>query len=60
METDRAELRDLAAQMPDKARQLAQMYEQWAARVGVRDWQELLHLGGFEKTDPARATPDRK
>jgi len=60
METDRTELRDLAAQMPDKVRQLAQMYEQWAARVGVRDWQELLHLGGFEKTDPARATPDRK
>ena len=38
MEADRTELRDLAAQEPEKVREMAALYEKWAKRVGVRKW----------------------
>ena len=51
MQTDRTELHDLADKHPEIVTRLAQMYEQWAQRVGVRDWEELLHMGGFDNPD---------
>lgn len=35
METDRTELHDLAAQNPDRVKELSALYEQWARRCGV-------------------------
>lgn len=35
---DRSELNDLAAEMPDKVAELADMWQGWADRVGVVDW----------------------
>jgi arylsulfatase len=51
METDRTELRNVAAEQPERVRDLVRMYEQWATRVGVRDWQELLRPGGFDNLE---------
>ena len=34
MEADRTEMNDLAAQYPDKVRQMATLYKAWARRVG--------------------------
>jgi arylsulfatase A-like enzyme len=36
--TDRVEMRDLAAEQPEKVRELAARYDAWAARSDVRDW----------------------
>ena len=38
LEQDRSELNDLAAEMPDKAAELAGMWDAWAERVGVIEW----------------------
>jgi arylsulfatase len=38
MGTDRLETDDLAARMPDRVAALSMLYEQWAARVGVKPW----------------------
>ncbi|MEI6950007.1 arylsulfatase [Paraflavisolibacter sp. H34] len=35
LKTDRSELRDLAAQKPQKVQQLAALYDSWATRAGV-------------------------
>jgi arylsulfatase A-like enzyme len=51
LQTDRTELRNLAAEHPERVRDLVQMYEQWTTRLGVRDWQELLRLGGFDNLE---------
>ncbi|MGH9158832.1 MAG: arylsulfatase [Vicinamibacteraceae bacterium] len=39
MQKDRTELHDLSREEPEKARELAQLYERWAARVGARPWE---------------------
>lgn len=41
---DRTELRDLAAEHPEKLRELVQAWRQWAQRCGVMNWQELQRL----------------
>ena len=38
MEADRTELNDLATKEPERVRQMAALYEQWAKHVGVRKW----------------------
>ncbi len=38
---DRTELQDLAAEHPQKLRELVQAWRQWAERCGVMNWQEL-------------------
>lgn len=38
---DRAESRDLAAQNPVKLRELTARWQEWAARCGVWEWEEL-------------------
>jgi arylsulfatase A-like enzyme len=41
LRTDRAESRNLAAQNPEKTRELAALWQEWAARCGVWEWDEL-------------------
>jgi len=41
LEADRTELHNLAAEHPDKVREMANLYKAWAARCGVMDPQEL-------------------
>lgn len=38
LESDRTELKNLASQFPEKARELARKWERWAQRVGVQPW----------------------
>lgn len=38
IEADRTEVNDLAAKQPDKVRELAARYDQWAQRRGVSPW----------------------
>ncbi len=38
---DRSELKNLAAQQPAKAQQLAAAWQQWADLVGVLPWEQL-------------------
>jgi arylsulfatase len=51
---DRAELRNLAAQHPEKARELAGVWREWAERCGVWEWDEL------QKHRQARAKAKKK
>ena len=39
LETDRTELQNLAAQHPEKVRELAAKYDAWAQNVGVVPWE---------------------
>jgi arylsulfatase len=48
LDADRTEVQDLAARYPERVRELAQLYERWAARVGVEPW---------EKMNPAKGAP---
>ncbi|MFN4261581.1 MAG: arylsulfatase [Gemmataceae bacterium] len=41
LEADRTELNDLARREPDKVKELSQLYERWAKRVGVVPWEKL-------------------
>lgn len=41
LETDRTELRDLAAAMPDRVVAMSAKYSDWARRNGVMSWDEL-------------------
>lgn len=41
MDADRSELHDLVDAYPDKVRELAGVYDVWAARCGVVDWDAL-------------------
>ncbi|MBM7566653.1 sulfatase-like hydrolase/transferase [Paenibacillus sacheonensis] len=44
IEADRTELNDLAADYPDKVRELSGLYEQWAARAGVVPREKILEI----------------
>lgn len=44
LDKDRTELNDLAAQHPDKRNELARLWQDWAARCGVMDWDALQTL----------------
>lgn len=46
METDRSELHDLAADHPERVMELAALWQEWAARCGVRPHDEILRLRG--------------
>ena len=50
METDRTELHNLASQQPEKVKELAKLYEDWAARCGVVSPE---HLPAPQKTKAA-------
>ena len=38
MDQDRTELQDLSARNPDRVREMSMLYQEWAARCGVRAW----------------------
>ena len=38
LESDRTELRDMAAEQPERARELAELYREWAKSAGVAPW----------------------
>ncbi|MPY88735.1 MAG: sulfatase-like hydrolase/transferase [Luteitalea sp.] len=44
LQRDPTEMVDLAAQHPERVRQLTHRYEGWAARVGVLPWEEVQRL----------------
>ncbi len=41
MEADRTELDDLASSQPEKVKELADLYENWAKRCGVLPWNQV-------------------
>lgn len=41
LRTDRTETRDIAAQHPEKARELATLWRNWSDRASVWEWQDL-------------------
>ncbi|WP_309398525.1 arylsulfatase [Cerasicoccus maritimus] len=41
IETDRTEMHDLAKEKSEIVAELSSLYQQWANRVGVRDWDEI-------------------
>jgi len=41
---DRSETRDLAAAHPQRVAEMAAIHQQWAARCGVRPWEEILQI----------------
>jgi arylsulfatase A-like enzyme len=48
IDSDRSELNDLAAGMPDRVREMVALYDAWAVRCGVRPWPvgDLTEDGG--------------
>ena len=42
METDRAEMNNLAAHKPEIVRELVAQWQDWANRVGVVPWDKVL------------------
>ncbi|MCK1739557.1 arylsulfatase [Bradyrhizobium sp. 139] len=44
METDRTEMNDLAAQHPERVREMTAQYQQWANRCGVIPREKILEL----------------
>jgi arylsulfatase len=52
MDADRTELHDLAAQHPDRVRDMAARYEEWAQRCGVIPREKILELMK-QQTSPA-------
>ena len=53
MATDRTELRDLALKNPDVVKTLGAQWDTWAARVGVRPWDEVEKAKGAPSVVPA-------
>jgi arylsulfatase len=41
MESDRTELHDLAAEQPEKVKELSALYQNWAERCGVLPWNQV-------------------
>ena len=65
MKADRTEQHDLAATMPDKAKELAEKWEEWAVRANARRFRfnrpanaPSLHRAGTVKTNVVQASPD--
>ena len=44
MEADRTEMHDLAAQHPDRVRDMTEQYQAWARRCGVIPREKILEL----------------
>ncbi len=53
METDRTELMDLAAEHPDRVREMAAKYDEWADRCGVIPREKILKLMHQQDSAPA-------
>jgi arylsulfatase len=51
METDRTELSDVSGHFPEIVQDLSSLYEKWAARCGIRPWQEVLDIKKRNKSD---------
>lgn len=49
LEADRTELNNLAQAQPAKVQELSQLHRDWENRIGVRDWQSLLKMGGLDE-----------
>ncbi len=49
LDRDRTELINRADIYPEKAAELMRMYEDWAARTGVIDWEKVLKMGGLHR-----------
>jgi arylsulfatase len=56
MEADRTELSNLSEKMPDKVKEMRELYDQWAARCGVAPWEKLP--GGAKKN--AKKSDEKK
>jgi arylsulfatase len=54
MRADRTELHDLSGEQPARARELAAGYDDWAARCGVRPWDEIRPARRRNSRRPAR------
>jgi len=54
MESDPTETRNLIDQQPELATQLIQAHKEWEQRIGVRDWEELLRMGGLDVIPEAK------
>jgi arylsulfatase A-like enzyme len=52
LERDRTELHNLADQHPDIVTDLAAQHAAWEKRVGARDWESLLKMGGLDVIKP--------
>jgi len=50
METDRTEMNNLAEKYPDRAKEMAALYDAWAARSGVLDWDQYLDIRNKRRT----------
>jgi arylsulfatase len=53
MELDRTELNDLSAEHPDRVRDMAARYEEWAGRCGVIPREKILELMRQQDAPPA-------
>lgn len=40
-------MHNLADVLPERTRRMVEQYEQWAKRIGARDWDELITRAGF-------------
>jgi len=52
LERDCTELHNLADQHPDLVADLAGQHAAWEKRVGARDWESLLKMGGLDVIKP--------
>lgn len=48
MDADRTETNDLSGTRREKLNELTQLHAAWEQRIGVRDWESLLKLGGLD------------
>jgi len=53
MDADRTELQNLAQVHPDRVREMAALYDEWAARCGVIPREKILDLMQQQNTPPA-------
>jgi len=60
LKTDRTETRDIAAQHPEKIRELADLWQAWAARCGVWDWDDLQQHRRDRTKTKSKEKPARK
>jgi len=62
MESDRTEMNDLAAEHPDRVKELAAKYDAWAKRCGVQPWPVAAakNPGSPKKPPAGKKTPGAK
>ncbi len=57
LRTDRAEGHDLAATQPDRTKELASLWQDWATRCGVWDWEDLRQHRQSRTKTKSKSTP---